>query len=292
MKNIFSILLTSMLFAGCGSTKDEPDAWGNFEAEEVIVSAETNGRILNFDVREGQNIEKGEVIAVIDTTLLHLQKQEIDAAMKGISTRINSINAQNEVLRQQIGNININLERTANMLKDGAATQKQYDDLSGQKAVIEKQIEAGNTQRSSVESELLVYRAKKATLNEQIARSIVKCPVDGTVIEKYAETGELTAAGKPLIKTADLKLIKLKAYVSGSRLGSVKIGQDCTVRIDDGEKGYRSFTGRVSYVSPKAEFTPKIIQTKEERVTLVYAVEIEVQNDGTLKSGMPGEVIF
>ncbi len=178
------------------------------------------------------------------------------------------------------------------MLKDDAATKKQYDDLTGQVAVLEKQIAANNTQKSSIAAELSVYESKKATLNEQVTRSGVKSPLKGTIIEKYSEAGELTAAGKPLVKIADLSLVKLKVYVSGAQLGSIKIGQDCTVRIDDGKKGYRSFTGTISYISGKAEFTPKIIQTKEERVTLVYAVNIDVRNDGNLKSGMPGEAIF
>jgi HlyD family secretion protein len=212
--------------------------------------------------------------------------------MKSVRTRIRSINAQNDILNQQIVNINVNISRIGNMLKDDAATKKQYDDLKGQVAVLEKQIAANNTQKSSIAAELSVYESKKATLNEQATRSSVKSPLKGTIIEKYSEAGEITAAGKPLVKIADLSLIKLKVYVSGAQLGSIKIGQDCTVRIDDGKKGYKSFTGTISYISGKAEFTPKIIQTKEERVTLVYAVTIDVRNEGTMKSGMPGEAIF
>jgi HlyD family secretion protein len=178
------------------------------------------------------------------------------------------------------------------MLKDDAATKKQYDDLTGQVAVLEKQIAANNTQKTSIAAELSVYESKKATLNEQVSRSMVKSPLKGTIIEKYSEAGELTATGKPLAKIADLSVIRLKVYVSGAQLGDIRIGQNCTVRVDDGEKGYKSFTGTISYISGKAEFTPKIIQTKEERVTLVYAVTIDVKNDGTMKSGMPGEAIF
>jgi HlyD family secretion protein len=178
------------------------------------------------------------------------------------------------------------------MLKNDAATQKQYDDLAGQVAVLEKQIAANDTQKASVAAELMVFESRKATLNEQIIRSCVKSPLKGTVIEKYAEAGEITAAGKPLVKIADLSVIKLKVFVSGAQLGGIKTGQDCTVRVDDGNKGYKSYTGTISHISEKAEFTPKIIQTKEERVTLVYAVTIDVINDGTMKSGMPGEAIF
>ena len=159
-------------------------------------------------------------------------------------------------------------------------------------AVLQKQIVANNTQKASVASELSVYESKKATLNEQIIRSCVKTPLKGSIIEKYSEAGEVTAPWKPLVKIADMSIIKLKVYVSGAQLGKIKTGQQCTVRIDNGIKGYSTLKGIISYISEKAEFTPKIIQTKEERVTLVYAVNIDVINDGTLKSGMPGEAIF
>jgi len=292
MKTKLLIIITAFLITSCKNKADKADAYGNFEATEVIVSAETSGRIIKFDVTEGTEIDQGTVISLVDTTMFHLQKAEINAGMKGVSTRISSINAQNDILNQQIANLKVNLARTENMLKDDAATQKQYDDLTGQLAVMEKQIAANNSQKASVAAELSVYESKKATLNEQIARSSVKSPIKGTVIEKYAEAGELTAAGKPLVKIADLSVIRLKVYVSGAQLGSIKVGQDCTVRIDDGKKEYKSFTGTVSYISEKAEFTPKIIQTKEERVTLVYAVTIDIHNDGTMKAGMPGEAIF
>jgi len=292
MKINFLIICVAMFITGCNNKADEADAYGNFEATEVIVSAETSGRILKFDVAEGTEIGQGTEIALIDTTLLHLQKAEILAGMKGVRTKINSIDAQNDILKQQIANLNVNIARTENMLKNDAATQKQYDDLTGQLAVMEKQITANNTQKASIAAELSVYEAKKATLNEQLTRSSVKSPIKGTIIEKYSEAGELTAAGKPMVKIADLSVIKLKVYVSGAQLESVKLGQQCTIRIDNGKKGYSSFTGTITNISGKAEFTPKIIQTKEDRVTLVYAVTIGVINDGSMKSGMPGEAIF
>ena len=285
-------MIVTLLLAGCKNETDEADAFGNFEAVEVVVSSETSGKILKFDIAEGTDIEQGAEIALIDTTMFHLQKAEINAGMKSVRTRIGSINAQNDILGQQIENLNVNIARIDNMLRDDAATRKQYDDLTGQVAVLQKQIAANNTQKASIAAELLVYESKKATLNEQIARSCVRSPLKGTLIEKYAEAGEVTAAGKPLAKVADLSLIKLKVYISGAQLPGIKTGQSCTGRIDDGEKGYRSFPGTVSYISGKAEFTPKIIQTKEERVTFVYAVTIDVKNDGSMKSGMPGEAIF
>jgi HlyD family secretion protein len=283
-----SLLLT----VSCRNNTDEADAFGNFEATEVIISAETGGRIVRFDPIEGIEIVKGQEIALIDTTLLHLQKAEIDASMQSVRTRIGSMNAQNDILGQQIKNLNVNITRIENMLKDDAATKKQYDDLTGQVFVLQKQIAANNTQKASIAAELSVYASKKATLNEQLSRSCVRSPLNGTIIEKYAEAGEITGTGKPLAKIADLSLMKLKVYVSGAQLGRIKVGKQCTVRADDGNKGYKSFTGTLSAISGKAEFTPKIIQTKEERVTLVYSVTIDVMNDGTMKSGMPGEAIF
>ena len=292
MKTTPIFIISALTLYGCSNNSDEADAYGNFEATEVIVSAETNGRILTFDVTEGTDIEAGAEIALIDTTLFHLQKAEIDAGMKGVRTRISSINAQNDILTQQIENLKVNISRIEKMLKDDAATKKQYDDLTGQVAVLEKQIAANNTQKVSIAAEISVYESKKATLNEQIVRSIIKSPINGTIVEKYAEAGEFTAAGRPLLKIADLSLMKLTVYVSGGQLGGIKLGQECTIRVDEGKKSYVSFPGTISYISAKAEFTPKIIQTKEERVTHVYAVTIEVMNDGTMKLGMPGEAIF
>ena len=292
MKTRSLIFIAIVLFGSCKSKTEVADAYGNFEATEVIVSAETNGRILKFEAREGARIEKETELALIDTQLIYLQKQEINAGIRSIRTKIGTINAQNDIINQQIDNVRVNINRIRKMLKDDAATLKQLDDLTGQDAVLQKQMAANNTQKTSVEAELSVYDSKRATLNEQLKRSRVRSPLSGTLIEKYSEAGEITAAGKPLAKIADLSVIKLKAYVSGAQLGKIKIGQQCTVRIDDGSKGYTSFTGKISYISEKAEFTPKIIQTKEERVVLVYAVNIDVINDGTIKSGMPGEAIF
>jgi len=292
MKTNPLLIIAAIVLTGCGNNSEQADAFGNFEATEVMISAETNGRIQKFDVVKGSEIETGADLALIDTTLFHLQKAEIDAAMLGVRTRINSISAQNEILNQQIANLRVNISRIEKMLKDDAATTKQYDDLTGQEAVLYKQIAANNTQKASVAAELSVFEARKATLNEQIKRSCVKSPVQGTIIEKYSEAGEITSAGKPLVKIADLSVIILNVYVSGAQIGNIKLGQQCIVRIDDGKKEYTSYTGTISYISGKAEFTPKIIQTKEERVTLVYSVNIDVKNDGTLKLGMPGEAIF
>ena len=292
MKNQLLIIILVAISVSCINNNGEADAYGNFEAAEIIISAETSGRIIDFEPVEGTLVETGDLIALVDTTILHLQRSEIDAGIKSVRTRISSTNAQNEILNQHIENLNINIQRIGNMLRDEAATQKQYDDLTGQVAVLQKQIAANNTQKESVLAEMAVMESKKNTVSEHIRRSSVKSPIKGTIIEKYAEAGEITAAGKPLIKVADLSNIILKVYVSGAQMGNIKTGQKCNIRIDDGEKGYKEFEGIVRFIAEKAEFTPKIIQTKEERVTLVYAVEIGVANDGSLKSGMPGEVIF
>ena len=292
MKNQLLIIILVAISVSCINNNGEADAYGNFEAAEIIISAETSGRIIDFEPVEGTLVETGDLIALVDTTILHLQRSEIDAGIKSVRTRISSTNAQNEILNQHIENLNINIQRIGNMLRDEAATQKQYDDLTGQVAVLQKQIAANNTQKESVLAEMAVMESKKNTVSEHIRRSSVKSPIKGTIIEKYAEAGEITAAGKPLIKVADLSEIILKVYISGAQMGNIKTGQKCNIRIDDGEKGYKEFEGIVRFIAEKAEFTPKIIQTKEERVTLVYAVEIGVANDGSLKSGMPGEVIF
>lgn len=281
-----------LLAAACGRGESDADAWGTFEAEEVIISAETSGKILAMNVTEGTVIEGGAVIAVTDTVMAVLQRAELDAVTASAQSRLAGIAAQDAVIRQQIDNLNVNIGRTHRMLADGAATPKQLDDLTGQMEVLRKQAEANNLQRRTVAAEMQGVEAKRALLNEQIARSTVRSPITATVIEKYASAYELITVGKPLVKLADMKTMKLKVWVSGAQLAQVKTGARCTIRIDDGAKGFRSYNGTVTHISEKAEFTPKIIQTKEERVTLVYAVIIELPNNGSIKSGMPGEAIF
>ena len=292
MKKYIIPVVLLMLLSGCGRGESDADAWGTFEADDIIISAETSGRIIAMDVDEGMDVSGGGVFAVTDTTMLVLQRAELEAVTAAAQARLAGIAAQDAVIRQQMDNLNINIERTRRMLADGAATQKQLDDLTGQLEVLKKQSDTNTTQRRSVAAEIQGVEAKRAVINEQIARSTVKAPFDATVIETYASAHELTAAGKPLVKLADLSTMRLKVWVSGAQLHAVKIGDSCTARIDDGEKGFRTFTGTITRVADKAEFTPKIIQTKEERVTLVYAVTIEVANDGSIKPGMPGEAIF
>ncbi len=292
MKKLVIPVIMLLAAAGCGRGESDADAWGTFEAEEIIISAESSGRIISMDVTEGMMVAGGAVIAVTDTTMLVLQREELDAVTAQAQARLAGIAAQDAVIRQQMDNLAVNIERTRRMLADGAATQKQLDDLTGQMEVLLRQAEANGTQRRSVAAEQQGINAKRALLNEQIARSTIRAPYDATVTEKYASAHELTAAGKPLVKLADMKTMKLKVWVSGAQLAEVKTGASCTVRIDQGEKDFKNYTGTLTHISEKAEFTPKIIQTKEERVTLVYAVTIDVPNDGSIKAGMPGEAIF
>ena len=286
------IPLIIMTLAACGRGESDADAWGTFEADEVIISSESAGRITQMEVTEGGVVTAGAVIAVTDTTMLVLQRAELSAVTAQAQARLAGIAAQEAVIGQQADNLSVNIERTRRMLADGAATQKQLDDLTGQMEVLMRQSDANNTQRRAVAAEQMSIAAKRALLDEQIARSTVHAPIGATVIEKYASAHELTAPGKPLVKLADMTTMKLKVWVSGAQLAEVKTGATCTVRIDDGEKGYKNYTGTIARVAEKAEFTPKIIQTKEERVNLVYPVTIEVINDGSIKSGMPGEAIF
>lgn len=284
---VFIALLTS-----CGSSNDDPDAWGNFESKEIMVASETAGKILGMMVEQGDRVNNGEIIAITDTAMIKLQLAELEASRNSIMTKLSSIDAQNRIIEQQISNLRVNIERVESMLRDKAATQKQLDDLTGQMEVFEKQKEANNIQKATIRSELKVLDTREAMLTEQLERCYIKSPSEGIVLEKYAEAGEITAAGKPIVKIADLDNMELKVYISGAQLGQVKLGQECKVRTDKGVKDYSEFTGRVIHISDKAEFTPKIIQTKEERVHLVYAVKIRVKNDGTLKNGMPAEAFF
>ncbi len=291
-KSLALFIITVFLFSSCNNREDEADAWGNFEATEVLISAESNGKIIAFAVEEGMILSENKLVAIIDTTLFSMQLDEIGLSEKTISSNISTISSQNDILKQQISNLEINISRVKNMLKDQAATQKQYDDLLGQKAVIQKQIESNNSRKATVVSELAVLESKKEQLKERISRCYILTPSKGTLIQKYAEKGEITSAGRPLVKIADLSTIKLKVYISGSQLAEVKTGDICRVRIDKGESEYYNYDGQIIKISDKAEFTPKIIQTKEERVSMVYALTIAVENDGRIKSGMPGEAIF
>ncbi|WP_321346418.1 HlyD family efflux transporter periplasmic adaptor subunit [uncultured Draconibacterium sp.] len=290
MKKILYIISLPLLFMACQSDNDTADAYGNFEAETVIVSAETPGKILELNVDKGDKIEAGFSTALIDTVQLHLQLLQLDAQQTAVVAKRQSIQSQIAVFEEQKANLKINEERIKKMLKDGAATQKQLDDIQGQISVIDKQIANTKTQFTLVSKEQEVLEAQKASIGDQLSRCTIKSPVSGTILETYAEQGELTTAGKALFKIADISELELKVYVSGAQIPHVKLGQQLDVLVDQNSTENQHFTGTITWISSEAEFTPKIIQTKEERVKLVYAVKVTVKNDGTLKIGMPGEV--
>ncbi|MBI9067693.1 MAG: HlyD family efflux transporter periplasmic adaptor subunit [Salinivirgaceae bacterium] len=288
-------LIIVVLFASFGSCSNgelSADAYGNFEADELIISAEATGKLLQFEVAQGQKITENEIVALVDTIMPSLQMQEIGAQKSKIVASIANIEAQKQVVIQQKENLLIELKRVENMRESGASTQKQLDDINGQLKVIEQQIIAFNTQKTAIAKELNIVNSKKVLLEEQLIKCRVKNPINGTILEKYAKKGELTAAGKPLYKIADLDKTYLKAYLTGGQLYRVKIGDMVKVRIDKGTNEYLEYDGKITWVSSHAEFTPKIIQTKEERVNMVYAIKVMVKNDGKIKIGMPGEVIL
>jgi HlyD family secretion protein len=290
MKKILYIISLPILLLACQADNDTADAYGNFEAETVIVSAETTGKILELNIDKGDKIEAGYSAALIDTVQLHLQLLQLDAQQTAVLTKRQSIQSQIAVFEEQKTNLKINEKRIQKMLKDGAATQKQLDDIQGQISVIDKQIANTKTQFTLISKEQEVLEAQKASVADQLSRCYIKSPVSGTILETYAEQGELTTSGKALFKIADISELELKVYVSGAQLPHVKLGQQIDVIVDQNATENQHFTGTITWISSEAEFTPKIIQTKEERVKLVYAVKVTVKNNGTLKIGMPGEV--
>jgi HlyD family secretion protein len=276
----------------CTGNDEKSDAYGNFEATEIVISAQASGELLQFDLKEGDFIKAGQMIGYIDTTKLVLQKQQLNAQSRATQTKFANLDAQVAVYQQQQSNVIRDKGRIQKMFNDGAATQKQVDDVQGQVDVIEKQIQSVETQKLAVNAELEVINKQIELVNESIKKSVINNPVDGIVLTKYTNAFEITGMGKPLYKIADLREMKLKVYVSGDQLPEIKVGQMVEVLVDKNKTENKTFNGTISWISESAEFTPKIIQTKKERVNLVYAVKILVKNDGSLKIGMPGEVNF
>lgn len=291
IKNILLVLTTAIAFS-CSNNSEKSDAFGNFEADPVIVSAESSGKILQLNVDLGETIENGSVTAIIDTVQTVLKLQQTEAQKAAVLAKRQSIRAQIAVFNEQIKTLTTNRQRIERMLKDGASTQKQLDDVTGQINVLERQIESTRTQFTTIEKELQVLNTQQAAIHDLLNRCTITAPVGGTILETYVEQGELATPGKPLFKIADLRRLSLKVYVSGAQLPSIKTGQKVRVLIDKSARENQTLTGIVTWISSEAEFTPKIIQTKKERVKLVYAVKVSVENDGTLKIGMPGEIVF
>jgi HlyD family secretion protein len=292
----YYILFAAMVFlAACNRHEEKADAYGNFEATEIIVSAETNGKITDLLIEEGDDIELGGLLAVIDTTQLYLKKEQLLASGNAIDAKTQNLSVQIDVLEKQKANLLREKNRVERLLKDSAATTKQLDDISGELEVVDKKIAATKSSISTANRGILSEKEPLAVsikqIDDMIGRSKIASPTSGTVLKKYIELGEYAAPGKPICKVADLKDMILRVYVSETSLAKVKIGSAVKVAIDNGEE-LKHFDGTISWVSDKAEFTPKIVQTKEERVNLVYAVKVNVKNDGSIKIGMPGEISF
>ncbi|MDP3434630.1 MAG: HlyD family efflux transporter periplasmic adaptor subunit [Bacteroidota bacterium] len=292
MNKLQIIALSLLMLGACKNGEKKSDAYGNFEAVETIVSSETAGKLLSMEVKQGDQLEAGKLIAQIDTTEIILKKLQTEAQLVASETKRQNVTAQINVLKEQKKNVQTTQQRISKMFADKAATQQQMDDINGQLNVLDKQVLATNTQFQLIASEMEVVKRQLDLFNEQQTKCQIKSPTKGTVLETYLETGELATPGKPVLKMADLSNLELKVYVSGAQLPNVRLGNEVKVLIDSGAKEMQSLSGKISWISSESEFTPKIIQTKEERVKLMYAVKIVVANDGSLKIGMPGEVVF
>jgi len=291
------ILCFVALAASCYNKNHVADAYGNFEvANEIIISAEGTGKLLSFSVEEGITLNKGDVVGLIDTTQLHLQKLQLKANIAALHAQMPNIPPQLKALQDQLSAAEREKRRIENLLKNDAATTKQLDDVTANCTVLGSQIAALksslNTQVQGLLAQTESLQAQMELINNAIEKCVIINPIGGVILTKYANCFEFTATGKPLYKIADLTAMTLRVYVSEDQLGKVHIGETCEVRMDMPDGKLKSYTGLVSWVSDKSEFTPKMIQTKNERVNLVYAVKIVIQNDGDIKIGMPGEVRF
>lgn len=297
MKLSYNLILTIFVFLlfSCGNSNDNFDASGTFEANEVMVSAEGNGKINVFNVNEGQVLEAFQQIGLIDTIQLALKKQQLLAGIYALQSRRPDVQIQIAVIHQQLLTARSEQQRVENLVKANAASQKQLDDLNAQITLLEKQLMAQksslNITNNGISAEIATLETQIAQIDDQLKRCQIVSPIYGTVLNKYAEAGELAVMGRTLFKIADLENMYMRAYVTSEQLSQIKLGAQVSVFSDFGETT-RQYTGTVSWISDKSEFTPKTIQTKDERANLVYAVKIAVKNDGYLKIGMFGQVKF
>jgi HlyD family secretion protein len=292
MKNylyISIISITTLSLFSCSDSNGKADGYGNFEAIEITISAENNGKLMQFKVNEGDVLQKEQFIGYIDTIPLALKREQLEVSKAVISSKSRGVLSQINVLNARLKTANTNKARAENLIKDNAGTQKQLDDVQGEMDVIKSQIRSVEIQNAPVVNELKSIDVQLKQIDDQIKKSKIINPVDGTVLTKYAEPNEITVFGKPLYKIADLSTMQLRVYISETQLANLKMGQEVAVKIDKDDT-MKSYKGTVSWIASEAEFTPKIIQTKEERVALVYAVKIDVINDGSLKIGMPAEM--
>lgn len=296
MKKLIISILLPLLIASCGTNEKSNIASGSFEAKEIIISSEANGVILELNIEEGQEIEKGEVIGYIDSTNIAFMKNQVKAKSAAISSRKPDISSQLSTFEEQLKYLNKEKLRVEKLVQADAATEKQLDDLQNQITVLEKQIDAQKTaleiSSKSISSETIPLSIQINQLNQQLSKYTIVNPLKGTVILKYSEAMEITATGRPLYKIADLSNMTLKAFVTGEQLSKIKIGLKVKVRIDSGKDEYKEYDGEIINIASKAEFTPKTIQTKNERQNLVYQIKVSVKNDGFIKIGMYGEVVI
>lgn len=294
--NIAGSLLLLSCFAACGDGKSSYDATGTFETTEVLVSSEAAGKLLNFDVEEGMQLTAGKEVGLIDTVQLYLKKLQLQASMKSVESQRPDFNKQIAATKQQIATAEREKRRVENLLKAGAANQKQWDDWDAQIALLQRQLAAQISSLQNSTNSLTEQGSSVGIQVAQIADQLAKChifsPISGTVLAKYAEAGELASIGKPLFKVADVEQMYLRAYITSGQLSQVKLGDKVTVFSDYGGDERKEYPGVVTWISDRSEFTPKTILTKDERANLVYAVKIAVKNDGYLKIGMYGEVRF
>ena len=293
---IIMVAALSILLGACGNGNNKFDATGTFEAEEVIVSSEAAGNLIMFTVEEGEQLQKGQVVGIVDTTQLYLKKKQLLGSVTSVLSKRPDVAAQLATIQKQIDVANTEKKRFENLVNANAATTKQLDDINSQLDVLKKQYTATKSNLTitaeGMNSETIALNAQIEQIEDQLHKSYVKNPIDGTVITRYAKQSEVTANGKALYKIADLSEMILRIYVSNNQLAGIKIGQKIKVLVDDGKDGYRELSGEIYWISSKSEFTPKTIQTKDERANLVYAVKVHVKNDGLLKMGMYGEVKF
>lgn len=321
---LIQLTVYSILFTSCTQKEKGYDATGSFEAIERIISAEATGKIKILNIEEGQSLKAGEIIGNIDVSNLKLQSESVQSSINAISKKTNESSAQVDILKsqmktqesqiatlkQQILNVEKEIKRFENLVNANAVPRKNLDDLEGQKLVLQKKLNTAQNQMTVIQSQIEaakrnVYIQNRAILSEidpskkqleiiqkQIRDGNIINEFDGTITSQLAYDGEFTSIGKPLYKIADLSKITLRAYISGNQLPNIKLNQTVIVRTDDGKGGFKETQGIISWISSKAEFTPKTIQTKDERANLVYAIKVKVENDGSYKIGMYGEIKF
>lgn len=295
--NSYTLIATALLsLAACNRGDGDFDTTGTFEATEILVSSEANGKIMELNIEEGDRLDAGALVGYVDSTQLYLKKMQLSAGLRSVDIRKPDIRKQIAALEQQIATARTEQQRMENLVKAKAGNQKQVDDIVNNIKYLQKQLDAQystlnkTTGGADAEAEGILYQIMQ--LDDQLQKSRIVNPQAGTVLVKYAEPGEVTAAGKPLYKIADTDLLYLRAYITSDQLSTLKQGQTVRVFADYGENDRREYPGTITWISDKSEFTPKGIQTKDERANLVYAIKIAVKNDGYLKIGQYGETVF